>query len=402
MIHIGSAGREMDERFLRAPGGFAWWYLDLVSPDGDGLVLIWSYGLPFLPGYADAARRGEPEVPVARPSVNLVVYRQGKPVFYLLQEHDPDPPSLSGCGTRSAEPGTEPLVSADTAFGYRRSEPAALMEPVMRIGASRFASRVEGGRRVVEARLDCGLPGTSERLTGTVRVDGVARGADGHAPDPPDEPHVWTPLTGPATGEAVLRVGERLLARLSGRAYHDRNGGAVPLHELGLDHWMWGRLPFAERERIYYLLWPRDAREPLRCIGVEIDAQGRERRLEALRVERQAERRTLAGLRWAERLRLYDGDRLWLEVKHRRVADSGPFYLRFLSEATAADGEHALGWGELCYPDRVDLAVHRPFVRMRVHRERGGNSMWLPLFTGPREDRVRRLLRHALTAERAG
>jgi carotenoid 1,2-hydratase len=364
MIHIGSAGREMDERFLRVPGGFAWWYVDLVSPEGDGLVLIWSYGLPFLPGYADAARRGEPEVPVARPSVNLVVYRQGKPVFYLLQEHEPD--------------------------------------PAMRIGASRFASRVEGGRRVVEVRLDCGLPGTSERLTGTVRVDGVARRADGHAPDPPDEPHVWTPLTGPATGEAVLRVGERPRARLAGRAYHDRNGGAVPLHELGLDHWMWGRLPFAERERIYYLLWPRDAREPLRCMGVEIDAQGRERRLQALRVERQAERRTLAGLRWAERLRLFDGDRLWLEVRHRRVVDSGPFYLRFLSEATAADGEPALGWGELCYPDRVDLAVHRPFVRMKVHRERGGNSMWLPLFTGPREGRVRRLLRHALTSERGG
>jgi hypothetical protein len=67
-----------------------------------------------------------------------------------------------------------------------------------------------------------------------------------------------------------------------------------------------------------------------------------------------------------------------------------------LSEARTAAGELALGWSELCRPDRVDLAPHRPFVKMRVHRAAGPNSIWLPLFTGPRSGRVSRLVRQLI------
>jgi carotenoid 1,2-hydratase len=378
MIDIGSSRQEMHPRFLEAPGGFAWWYVDLVTPEGDGLVLIWSYGLPFLPGYAAAARRGRPQAPRGRSSLNVVLYERGLPVFYLLQEYGTE---------RKEERGKRKEVLQLTDRGAR-----------LELERSSFESRVEGSRRVVEVKLDCAVPGTTQRLTGTVRMDGVARrGAEG-APEPPDAPHVWTPLTGPARGAARLEFGGQPLKRLEGRAYHDRNGSSVPLHELGIGHWMWGRLPFGERERIYYLLWPMDPAQPPRCLGMEIDRAGNTRLLEGLRVERQAERRTLAGLRWAERLRLFAGDRLWLELRHRVVADSGPFYLRFLSDATAPDGERATGWGELCYPDRVDRAVHRPLVRMKVHRHQGGNSLWVPLFTGPRSGRLGRLFRHLLSA----
>ena len=37
--------------------GFAWWYLDVVDAEGTGLVLIWSFGLPFLPD--PVARAGD-------------------------------------------------------------------------------------------------------------------------------------------------------------------------------------------------------------------------------------------------------------------------------------------------------------------------------------------------------
>jgi carotenoid 1,2-hydratase len=43
----------------------------------------------------------------------------------------------------------------------------------------------------------------------------------------------------------------------------------------------------------------------------------------------------------------------------------------------------------------VDLDLHRPFVRMRVHRTEAPSSFWLPLFSGPREGRWRRLGRRA-------
>lgn len=362
MIDIGCTSREMAADLFRAPGGFAWWYLDVLTPEGDGIVLIWSYGLPFLPGYAAGARRGTPELPSERPSVNLVVYRRGSPVFYLLQEH----------------PGEgEPFEDGR----------------VQRIGRSRFTSRIAEGRRRVEVELDCAVPGTRERLTGTIRMDGVARRVDGGSAPEPD--HLWTPLTGPATAEVSLRFGGRPFAHIRGRAYHDRNGGCVPLHALGIRRWIWGRVPLPDRERIFYLLWPKGSGGPPRAIGLTIDGEGRTHRAADLRVEPGPHRRSFAGLRWPTTLTLSDGGQPWLRVRTVRVVDQGPFYLRFQSEGVA-DEVRALGWSELCEPDRVDLALHRPFVRMRVHRPGAPNSSWLPLFSGPRAGRPGRLLCHWL------
>lgn len=377
MIQIGSTSHGMDPDFFRAPGGFAWWYVDLITPDGDGLVLIWSYGLPFLPGYADASRRGRPQHPVDRPSINLVLYQKGRPSFYLLQEYGADEGTGQAIGATAArDPATH---------GFTDS-----------IGDSVFASREADGRCVVDVALDCVVPGSKERVTGTVHVNGVARSADGAEPPDP-APHLWTPLSGPATGRASLDLGSRPLARLSGRAYHDRNGGRLPLHSLGIHHWMWGRFPLDGRELIYYLLWPTDAGAEPRLLGVEIDAEGKTYTIADLAVEMGRKRRGLGGIRWPVGLRLLREEQLWAEVRHTTVVDDGPFYLRFQSRVRTGSGEEALGWGELCYPDRVDLARHRPLVRMRVHHTTKSNSVWLPLFTGPRANRIKRLLRELVS-----
>jgi hypothetical protein len=363
LIDIGSTEAAVPVDLLDSPGGFAWWYADLVAPSGDGAVLIWSYGLPFLPGYADAARRGAPQPPRRRPSLNVAVYRRGAPDFYLLQEYPAD-----------------------------ASSPAALADE-QRVGRSVFRRSVYSDRCILDAAIDCDLPGGGGRLTGTLRLEGVARAAQGVSAEG-HPPHLWTPLTGPATGALRLLVDGRPVAEVEGRAYHDRNAGRVPLHDLGIDRWMWGRVPLADRELVYYLTWPRGAARPIH-FGVEIGADGRTTRT-PVEVELGRERRAFGGLLRPERIRLRTGGRPWLEVAHTRVVDAGPFYLRMLSTARTGAGEEAVGWSELCRPDRVDLAPHRPFVRMRVHRTEGGNSLWLPLFTGPRAGRAARLLRHAL------
>jgi len=293
----------------------------------------------------------------------VAVYRRGVPNFYLLQEYP-------------AEEGTP----------YR-------MADEQRVGRSVFRRTLYSNRCILDAAIDCDLPGTGERLTGTLRLEGVARGAQGVAPEA-HPPHLWTPLTGPATGTLRLELDGRAIAEVEGRAYHDRNAGYVPLHDLGIDRWMWGRVPLANRELVYYLTWPRGAARPVH-FGVEIGADGRTTRTE-VEVELGRERRAFGGLTRPERIRLKARGEPWLEVVHTCVVDAGPFYLRMLSEARTATGETAVGWSELCRPDRVDLAPHRPFVRMRVHRTQGGNSMWLPLFTGPRAGRAARFLRHAL------
>jgi hypothetical protein len=84
-------------------------------------------------------------------------------------------------------------------------------------------------------------------------------------------------------------------------------------------------------------------------------------------------------------------------VHHRDVVDSGPFYMRYITQIRDQTGDQTgdqttRGVGELCEPGRVDLHRHRPLVRMRVHHLGGDNSIWLPLFTGPKTGRVRRLL----------
>ena len=375
MIEIGSSEREMDASCFAAPGGFAWWYLDLITPDGDGLVLIWALGLPFLPGYAHSARRGSPQRPDGRPSINVVVYRRGEPNFYLLQEYEGGKRE-EGRGSEASE-----CLRFDAADG------------IPPIGRSRFRSWTEEGRRRVEVELDCPVPGSSERLTGWVRVYGVARRMIDEADEAAGAVHVWTPLTGPAEGEATLALGARPIARLRGRAYHDRNSGRVPLHALGIDHWIWSRFPLEGRELICYLLWPQGSDAAPRFITLSIDEQGLTRELPEVSVQPGRRRRGFGGISYPEGFRLLRAGERWAEVRHTSVVDNGPFYMRFQSEIVLADSERALGWTELCYPERVDRSLHRPLVRMRVHRVGGPNSLWLPLFSGPRGGRAGRWFR---------
>ena len=361
MIALGNPTEAVNPAVLHTPGGFVWWYVDVITPDGDGLVLIWSYGLPFLPGYADAARQGRPVPPIERPSVNLALYRGGREQMYLLQEYPPAP--------------------------YTGSD-------VQVIGGCRFERSTEGGRCLLEVTLDCPVPGSKQRLTGSLRLEG-AHPDPGIAHADFGDSHVWTPLAAPATATARLRLGGRPVADLQGRAYHDRNTGMRPLHELGFRRWMWGRFPFGDAERVYYLLWPPNGGTP-RCLGLTLYPDGSTREAPELVAQLGGERRSLFGLKRPGGLRLVqDNGQPWMDVQHTACVDAGPFYLRFQSEATLPGGERVLGWGELCEPYRVDRWLHRPLVRMRVHRPGGSNSLWLPLFNGPRGDRLARLMRHA-------
>ncbi|HQE16629.1 MAG TPA: hypothetical protein PLD01_16380, partial [Mycobacterium sp.] len=90
MIELCSTELAPDPGVLESPGGFTWFYVDLVDERGCGATVIWSWGLPFLPGYAHAARIGRPERPIDRPSVNVAVYGPDGERFYLLTEIPPD------------------------------------------------------------------------------------------------------------------------------------------------------------------------------------------------------------------------------------------------------------------------------------------------------------------------
>ena len=362
---------------LDAPGGFVWWYLELLDDNLDGLVMIWSFGLPFLPGYTSAARAGRGEAARERPSLNIAVYRGGRPAYYVLREFDPSDAQWDG--------------AYRWRFGDTHIEGA--LSP-------------DGATRSTRVYLDCPVDDAGARISGTVTVEGpVPQDMLAHSLGF-DATHAWTPLAAPANGRAVLSLGSGLPFYVSGHAYHDRNVSSHGLHDLGIHYWAWGHTRTAEgSDRIFYILWPQGSPKSPHAFGLEISALGRCSTV-ALRAELRGGSRTVYGMRrWDEVALFKDADAglPWMSMRlsPRQRVDDGPFYLRYLTKV-AVDGatRGTSGSLELIAPDRIDLDRHRLLVQMRVARPRG-NSMWLPLFQGSRKTRLSRLARQLTTTRGA-
>lgn len=369
MITLSSADVEPDRAVLSSPGGFSWFYVDLIDEQGQGATVIWSWGLPFLPGYANAARMGRPELPVDRPSVNIVVYGEGRERFYLLSELRRADCEWSADG-RSWRMG-------DSTFSWTDTPGAA-------------------PTRTLAACLDLALP-TGGRVTGELRVSGPLR-RDSSIARPPQllgdgcTTHTWTPMVAASRGSLELHTPGGEL-RIEGRAYHDRNSADRPLHDLGIESWWWGRLALPGRDLVFYRLTPSEPGEATRNLVVELAADGSSRTLETqLRPGRI--RRSTWGLRWPETATFPDPDGRPVSVEVSSVLDNGPFYQRYLLRGRCG-ADDGYGVGENVVPDRVDTDLLRPLVRMRVHRAAGPNSIWLPLFSGDSEGRWSRLLGQA-------
>ena len=321
--------------------GFAWWYVDMIDAQGDGFVLIWSTGLPFLPHVG---------TPGCEAAVNLAVYRGGRQVYYVLE-----------------------------------SIPAANVEldgDVIRLGRSWFRSANSGGQRIVTAYLDCPVPGSASRLRGTVNVHGQA--LEVSAQGVPDTTHAWMPLSAPAQAKVRLHA-EDFRFEAQGRAYHDRNCADLPMDALGIESWIWGRLAMPDHDLVYYHLLPKQAGAVPMSLLLEARA-GVVRSLPEGKLRVAEPRRDRYGLAWHAAVTIEAADRAPVRVRLDPPIDSGPFYLR---HRIASDG--AWGWGEACVPDKVDRAWQRPFVRMRVSG--GSASAWSPLFTGSSTGRLARLAR---------
>lgn len=360
MIHLENADLHSVQNILRTCGGFAWWYVDARDSDGNGLVLIWSFGLPFLAGSRS------PGVPAERPALNLCLYRQGRPAFYLLTEYEPGLSDVSCAGGSG------------------------------RMAESSFQVVREAGEVRLDCQLDLAIPRSPERLRGSVRLRGPAlqsgqTGADGFSGD-----HAWCPLSLAAHVEARFSFcGEEL--RVVGSGYFDSNFSRVPLHEQGIKRWHWGRCALSDgRTLVYYQITPKGSGSS-QGLGpkpqlhlVAQDRAGVCRTLDETLIWREPKRGTY-GLVAPRRMHV-DLEGESLELSLEGPLDDGPFYQRFLLDAAGARGTRGHGFAEVVEPDLVDQAWQRPFIRMRIHRPRGENSFWLPLFSGSRRGRFRRLL----------
>lgn len=353
MLDLDAPQRPLPRDLLGASGGFLWWYVDVVNAAGDGVVVIWSWGLPFLPGRADAARRGHPAPPRDAPSIHLTAYKAGQPCAYHL------------------------LCVEDAHWdGGRWTFGDAVIE----------TSDDGAGGCAVRGTLTFPVPGSDQPLRATFQATGKRPTYD--VPEPAPDAHRWAPMLAPGPAHARLVVGDEVLLDVDGVGYHDRNGCPKPLHGLGLAHWVWGRVSTATRTVIAYLSFPEGDDAPPMLLVVDLAADGTTR-MHRPTLRLATAHRGRFGMPWwdAWHLDLPDGA---LTFRVEPPVDDGPFYLRHLLHAEL-DGEAAVGFAEACRPDRVDRAWMRPLVRMCVQSEGVAGSWWLPLFAGPRRGRWRRL-----------
>jgi carotenoid 1,2-hydratase len=366
LIAIDCANSPVDVGVLTKPGGFAWWYAELMDDEGSGAVVIWSFGLPFLPGYKSDHDRGQGTLPRSRPSLNVALYEKGKPTFYLLHEF------------------SENDVSWDGAHAWN-------------FGQSTMKVEERDGRRSLAMSIDCPVAQSSQRLRGQLTLEGTIPTMDAKARQLADAAlgavttHKWTPLALPAEGRFQFDTGDYTLS-VNGHAYFDRNFSGSPLHKLGIDTWFWGHSSGPEGDRIFYILWEKGSTDPL-CLGFELKRSGETTVLSDLVPRLSNERRTVWGMPSWSTVELHRNDDLWIRCELKTRIEHGPFYLRYISENTLTNGARCLGSAEVIVPDRIDLSRHRPLVRMRVSQDGGRNSMWLPLFEGTGRTRLTRLFK---------
>lgn len=339
MIRLGS--RFAPPHLPPSPTGFSWWYVDICGEAGEGVVLIWARSLPFVPG----ASPGEL-------SVALAVYKDGREHFYALQ----------------AAPDSDAEASEDT----------------FRIGQSRFRLWHTPRGVSLQATLDIEVAGAG-RVRGVVEVTGASTRLEGGSHGSLD----WAPIALAARGHAELAWPEGAV-RVAGRAYFDGNAGDAPLDQLGIRDWRWGRVALPHRDLVYFVLASTSTDLGTTCVGLSVDesGQGTERKWSA---SFQDGAPGWFGLRRAESLVLTGEDEeATIEFRHR--VEDGPFYQRYLVEASTSKGERGRGVAERVVPGRLGQAWHRPLVNMRVDRVGQRSSIWLPLFAGASAGRVRRLV----------
>ena len=357
MINLGNPqAKNVTPSVLDAPGGFAWWYIDAIDASGNGFVIIWSFGLPFLPGYLSAARSNAGQPARSRPSLNISVYQNGKRAFYLLQEYAPEDVELKSSG--------------ELRFGQ-----SVIHQPSL-------------GH--VDLQLDCPIPCSQNNLRGELVVRGPPAHLGGQLQASTNLEHRWTPVLGPARLRGELSVG-RDHYTVDTLAYHDRNEGTRRLDDLGIRHWIWGRLVSDTQTRIWYVCFAKSG--PPKAWGIELLHSGEVRLTDNLIPILEQPLRGMFGVSTWRRVRLRNPNgEDWLIADTANRVDDGPFYVRTRTWVKSG-GYEGPGLSEWIVPDRIDRPLHRPLVRMAVHRVKGPNSPFLPLFSGSRRGRLARFFR---------
>ncbi|MES2974288.1 MAG: carotenoid 1,2-hydratase [Pseudomonadota bacterium] len=219
-------------------GGYAWWYLDALSDDGQhGLTLIAFVGSVFSPYYARARRNNHGLAdPLDHCALNVALYAGAEAA------------SPTGwCMTERGRSSVERLPNQ------------------LRIGPSALA----WDGKALTAQIDEVTVPWPRRLRGSIRLEPDAL-LDHSYPLDDAGRHHWCPIAPCARVEVAL---ERPALHWRGTAYLDCNRGERAL-EQDFQRWDWSRTALAKRRSAVLYDVTRNDGSPL-SLALAFDAQGR-------------------------------------------------------------------------------------------------------------------------------
>ncbi len=351
------------------PGSYEWWYFDGISEDGNYQVVIIFYeGCPFSTRYVRSVEKdpeGEDARAARHPAISISLYYKGVPIFYSLSEYPPDQCSF--------DEGQAAVAIGENSLRFTERETH---------GSDGFGSydlrineRLPSGDELKGILTFSGMDPNERLFTGNGKSP--AASADSTVADGEDVPgHLWNLVLPRANMQCRINLLRNGLVKkelkFEGAGYHDHNLGSEPMKESFRD-WYWGRVHFPHATLVYYIMNKNGvpgSKERIQDYRAWLISPDNRRLLHSLELTGLKKRSTNGFLlRPARRLHLRDKE-LEIEVRHRVLADSGPFYCRYISEAKlvhpALEKQTATGIAEYIRPDRIHRRLFWPLVHMRL------------------------------------
>ncbi len=330
-------------------GAYEWWYFDALSQDGKfSLVIIFYEGIPFSPRYNGqlAASQRKP-LAEAFPAISISIYEDCKPIYYSISEFRKEECSFSE------------------------------NEPFVQIGNHTMIGLKTDTGLEYELLLDEVLPG-GDAIGGHLSFKGMPLKAD-LTPDKtePNQGHFWNLIQPRADVRSELKITNALKNEtrelsFSGCGYHDHNLGNEPMKNE-FDDWYWGRIHFPSATFVYYVMNRKDQSQYKSWL---INPENKLIIAQPELTSRTDYSKNPFLLSYAKKL-TFAWDEGSIVIDQSRRVDSGPFYLRFLSEASLNNSEKRLGITEYIRPDRIHHKMYWPLVNMRYRYTAAEKPHWV-------------------------
>ncbi len=333
LVHNTDVERLYTYRPQVKSGGYAWWYFDALSDDGErGLTAIFFIGSVFSPDYAQRIRRGERPEATDHLGVNLALYERGRKVAWVMSEYDQSSLGYVQRGLQIARSSIEPLGA-----GALRLEFHEISAPFL-LALAGLGRPIDGS---VELEPEAGPWGPCNL------------GSAGATP------HYWRV----AMPRARVKVDfPRLGFAFEGSGYHDLNQGDGRLEEA-FKSWSWARFHHDGKTRVLYST--RDRQNRRRALL----AEGREDLVVPQEATSAAEGPPLDagwGLSIPSWFSVGDGQTRCLVG---RMLEQSPFYSRYEAELVEDKRTIARGVGEHLDLDRFRSPAIQFLLRFKTRRD---------------------------------